>query len=186
MSETTNTELTEQLRDLVDKWQGRENELIDWLTGRADGGPNGDGKYPLTTRNGDTRYVMCPEAVADMVAGPAEESRQAASEADSHADDAHHFTNQAESHSNRAKDAQEAAENAESRAQRSQEYAESSESNIRTRTRLHFPDTKTVRVPNQTSITSMNDADEGSIGWDNDYLYVKTNHGTKRVPLQSI
>lgn len=183
---TTNTELTEQLRDLVDKWQGRENELIDWLTGRVDGGPNGDGKYPLTTRNGDTRYVMCPEAVADMVSGPAADSLEYALQASSEASDASISAKDAREYLEQAKDAQEAAENAESRAQRSQEYAESSESNIRTRTRLHFPDTKTVRVPNQTSITSMNDADEGSIGWDNDYLYIKTNHGTKRVPLQSI
>lgn len=34
-----------------------ETELIAWLNGTVDGGPNGDGRYPLTHADGTTHLA---------------------------------------------------------------------------------------------------------------------------------
>lgn len=39
-------------------------ELYDWLNGTATGGPNGDGRYPLTAPDGTVHLVYCPAAQA--------------------------------------------------------------------------------------------------------------------------
>lgn len=39
-------------------------ELADWLNGTANGGPNGDGRYPLTGSDGTVVLVYCPAAQA--------------------------------------------------------------------------------------------------------------------------
>lgn len=39
-------------------------QLTDWLNGTATGGPNHDGRYPLTYKDGTTHYVLCPAAQA--------------------------------------------------------------------------------------------------------------------------
>jgi len=45
-------------------------ELNDWMTGEADGGPGGDGKYPLTDLEGTEHLIECPAKMqADMDGG---------------------------------------------------------------------------------------------------------------------
>lgn len=65
------SQLMAQVTALLSSWNEREREFRDWLAGTATGGPNGDGKYPLTNANGDTFLVDCPAKLADTVAGPA-------------------------------------------------------------------------------------------------------------------
>lgn len=38
------------------------DELLAWVNGTADGGPNGDGRYPLTDKAGAVHLVPCPLA----------------------------------------------------------------------------------------------------------------------------
>ena len=40
------------------------SQLSDWLNGTPTGGPNGDGRYPLTYADGQTYLVYCPAAQA--------------------------------------------------------------------------------------------------------------------------
>lgn len=56
----TNTQLAQQITDLVAKWGLREDEMVNWLAGVVAGGPSADGKYPLTDLLGTTKYVTCP------------------------------------------------------------------------------------------------------------------------------
>ena len=67
----TNMQLASQINALLTKWNGREAEFRGWLAGSADGGPNGDGRYPLTNASGTTALVDCPAKLADTVGGPA-------------------------------------------------------------------------------------------------------------------
>src|SRR3546814_19402520 len=71
MAEPTNSQLASQITTLLQKWNAREAEFRDWLAGLANGGPNGDGKFPLTDASGRTELVLSPNALADAVSGPA-------------------------------------------------------------------------------------------------------------------
>ena len=68
---TTNAQLAAQIATLLQTWNAREAEFRDWMAGVPDGGPNGDGKYPLTDASGRTVLVDCPAKLADTVDGPA-------------------------------------------------------------------------------------------------------------------
>ena len=182
---TTKT-LSERLTDLVTSWQKRENELIDWLTGSKDGGPQSDGKYPLTTRNGDIRHVMSPAAVADMVSGPAAEAKDEANAAKMSAKTATTAAEDALSQANEAQLAQSGAENDANRAENARDEAENAESNVRTRTSKHFPDSQTMLIPNATTVAHIGDQSHGAFGWDDTYFYIHTTQGVKRIPLESI
>lgn len=61
---TTNAILAEKLTTLLNSWQAREDEFANWLAGTANGGTNGDGKYPLTNAIGQTSQVDCPAKIA--------------------------------------------------------------------------------------------------------------------------
>ena len=37
-------------------------ELSAWLNGTPTGGPNGDGRYPLTYKDGQVHLILCPAA----------------------------------------------------------------------------------------------------------------------------
>jgi len=50
-----------QMQALLTKWQAREDEQRVWWGGVAGGGPNNDGKYPVTDVGGYTRLVSCPD-----------------------------------------------------------------------------------------------------------------------------
>jgi hypothetical protein len=64
---TTNATLAEKLTILLNSWQAREDEFANWLAGTANGGTNGDGKYPLTNAIGQTLQVNCPAKIATGV-----------------------------------------------------------------------------------------------------------------------
>lgn len=57
---TTNAQLAVRLANLLHDWQQRESQLREWHGGTLDGGPNGDGRYPLSDGLGNTHLVPCP------------------------------------------------------------------------------------------------------------------------------
>jgi hypothetical protein len=62
----TNVDIANKISNLVDKWQLREDQMINWLSGTATGGTNSDGKYPLTDVLGVTTLVECPAVLANL------------------------------------------------------------------------------------------------------------------------
>ncbi len=54
------SELAWQMSTLIDRWRTYTDQMKNWLGGTADGGPNHDGKYPLTDALGTTYMVLCP------------------------------------------------------------------------------------------------------------------------------
>jgi hypothetical protein len=77
----SNAQIQQQITELVSRWRDRETQLGDWLAGPADGGPNGDGRYPLGTALGAIELVESPAKLADMVSGPAAISSSARDDA---------------------------------------------------------------------------------------------------------
>lgn len=77
MTQPTNAQLAAQITALLAKWNAREAEFRDWLAGVPDGGPNNDGRYPLTNASGESFLVDCPAKMADDVDGPAALARTA-------------------------------------------------------------------------------------------------------------
>ncbi|WRQ08265.1 hypothetical protein JDBV08_00490 [Mycobacterium phage jiawei] len=71
MSGITNAQLASQVSSLVSTWRSREAQYKAWIGGTADGGPEGDGRYPLTDGKGLTYMVESPARLRDMVSGPA-------------------------------------------------------------------------------------------------------------------
>lgn len=68
---TTPAHITAQIVDLLTRWDARQDQLDDWLTGAPTGGPNGDGRYPLTNASGVTGLFLSLPSVIAQVAGPA-------------------------------------------------------------------------------------------------------------------
>lgn len=60
MTNATNYDLMSQMDRFLEERQISLEQFTAWVDGEADGGPNGDGKYPLNTRYGETRLVKCP------------------------------------------------------------------------------------------------------------------------------
>lgn len=56
-------DLASQMADLLSRQQAREAQMVAWLSGTADGGPNKNGYYPVTTLAGDTTYIPCPDLI---------------------------------------------------------------------------------------------------------------------------
>lgn len=63
--------LAQQITDLVGYWREREAQFKAWLGGTATGGPNNDGRYPLSDAEGVESLVDCPAKLAATVGGPA-------------------------------------------------------------------------------------------------------------------
>ncbi|MBB3267576.1 hypothetical protein FHW79_005237 [Azospirillum sp. OGB3] len=63
----SNAEIAAELMAMVGKWQVREDQYDDWVAGEPDGGPNGDGKYPLTDSKGVTRLVTSPGRLLGLI-----------------------------------------------------------------------------------------------------------------------
>ncbi|WP_454280200.1 hypothetical protein [Sphingomonas sp. Marseille-Q8236] len=60
----------QNVADFIAVWQGWSNSVDQfnaWMMGTATGGPNGDGRYPLTNRSNETALVMCPAKLATLV-----------------------------------------------------------------------------------------------------------------------
>lgn len=66
----SNAALAAQVVTMINKWNQREDQMVTWLAGTASGGPNGDGRYPLSNVLGVTSLVACPAKMAAMVADP--------------------------------------------------------------------------------------------------------------------
>ena len=120
----TNAQLASDLNDLLTKWSNREAEMLDWLNGDADGGPNSNGYYNITDVYGVVHLVACPKKLGDSVSGyvnlsanNAANAQTSEEEAASHAASALSRANQADSHRLAAIAAQGAAESAQSAAE---------------------------------------------------------------------
>jgi hypothetical protein len=68
---TTNAQVVQLFTDVLERWNEREAEFRNWLGGTAVGGPNLDGRYPLTNGSNETYLVASPAKLADTVSGPA-------------------------------------------------------------------------------------------------------------------
>jgi hypothetical protein len=71
MPTPTNAQIASQITSLLTQWNAREAEFRDWLAGAATGGPNGDGRFPLTNASGVSALVDSPAKLADTIGGPA-------------------------------------------------------------------------------------------------------------------
>ncbi|WP_406853352.1 tail fiber domain-containing protein [Brevundimonas sp. BH3] len=74
MSITTGV-LAQQIADLIERITGRDAQLAAWAGGTATGGPNGDGKYPLSDATGAGTLLPSPAALAASVLGPADQAK---------------------------------------------------------------------------------------------------------------
>ncbi|MFP3494169.1 SGNH/GDSL hydrolase family protein [Pseudomonas sp. SIMBA_059] len=61
-------DLLEKIEEFLKDRQVSLAEFSDWATGSANGGPNNDGKYPLTDRYGTVTMAACPAKLA-VIAG---------------------------------------------------------------------------------------------------------------------
>lgn len=61
-------DLLEKVEEFLKDRQVSLGEFADWATGSANGGPNKDGKYPLTDRYGTVTMAACPARLA-VIAG---------------------------------------------------------------------------------------------------------------------
>ncbi|MEW5249904.1 tail fiber domain-containing protein [Microbulbifer discodermiae] len=71
----TNAQLAQKMAQLIEHWQGFSVEYANWLAGSANGGTNGDGRYPLTDWTGAAYQVESPARLAanvnDLISGAA-------------------------------------------------------------------------------------------------------------------
>ena len=63
----TAAEVVQQGIAVWEAWGASVDQFNAWLAGTPDGGPNGDGRYPMTNRAGVTVLVQCPAAVLLLV-----------------------------------------------------------------------------------------------------------------------
>lgn len=83
---TTPAQLAAQIVDLMTRWNSQQDQLDDWLTGAPTGGPNGDGRYPLTNASGVTGLFLSLPAVIAQVTGPSAAAAAARDDAETAAD----------------------------------------------------------------------------------------------------
>jgi hypothetical protein len=67
----SNAALAAKVDNLIQRWSVREDEYQAWVGGAANGGPNADGKFPVTDPEGTVHMIESPAALAAMVTGPA-------------------------------------------------------------------------------------------------------------------
>lgn len=67
----TNAQLAQLINDALAKWNAREAEQYAWVSGSATGGPNGDGRFPLSNGSGGSNLIDSPAKLADTLNGPA-------------------------------------------------------------------------------------------------------------------
>jgi hypothetical protein len=71
MPDFTIAGLSARISTTIDHWNTFLDQTRFWLAGTPEGGPENDGRYPLTNGVGLTLLVPCPAALADEVSGPA-------------------------------------------------------------------------------------------------------------------
>lgn len=59
MADETFPELVARFGGYLDSWDVSRQQFRDWLAGQVDGGPNGDGYYPMTDASGGTYLYPC-------------------------------------------------------------------------------------------------------------------------------
>src|SRR5262245_2116419 len=67
----SNSQLAQQISELVNYWRTRDLQFAEWLGGTASGGPFDDGRYPLTDYLGAVQYLYCPAALESGVSSSA-------------------------------------------------------------------------------------------------------------------
>lgn len=82
MAHFTNAQLAQSISDLIADDVVIKDQLRSWLAGVVGGGPNSDGKYPLTDYQGTIITIESPAQMADNVTGAVAdaETAQAAAE----------------------------------------------------------------------------------------------------------
>jgi hypothetical protein len=80
MPDMSNGAVAALAASLVASMQERDDLLTDWLNGTSDGGPQGDGRYPLPSPTG-TVLVPCWASITDPVAGAEAGATQSAADA---------------------------------------------------------------------------------------------------------
>lgn len=61
------SDLVARFTELVERREDSDTKFFAWQTGTVGGGPNGDGRYPLTNGSGEDVLVLCPAAMAAQV-----------------------------------------------------------------------------------------------------------------------
>lgn len=84
---TTLATVAAQAAALVAAQVERDGFLTAWLLGPSDGGPNGDGHYPLPDGTGGSTSVPGWQLISNSLVGPAGQARSAAEAADASRED---------------------------------------------------------------------------------------------------
>ena len=66
---TLNADIANSISNLVSRWRVRDSELTDWSSGTADGGPSGNGEFPLTGPYGAVEMVASPSKISYLASG---------------------------------------------------------------------------------------------------------------------
>lgn len=82
---TIESDLLDRVSALLGRRDLTQVEFSNWLGGTITGGPNGDGKYPLTDSTGYLRLVSCPAASVAALSGESVALLATAVDADLHA-----------------------------------------------------------------------------------------------------
>jgi len=123
--------LAQQLQTTITAWNANQAQFADWLGGVVEGGPNHDGRYPLTNALGVETLVSCPAAIIDAVSGPAAQAEIAKLAADASASASASSATSADASKVLAEAAKNAAITARVQAQTAQSNAANHEANAR-------------------------------------------------------
>jgi len=183
---STISEVANKLSEVLGRWSTFVDEIGEWATGRADGGPNGDGTYPITKPSGDQVTLTGFQRLVDDVVGPAAESKDARDAAQTARAEAKTAEDNAEIAQNVAQTARNKAQNAEQNAQLHRDDAQNAANNVTNTFQKRFPSDSKMRIPNPLTVTPSTTGDGGTLAWDDNYLYLKTTQGWKKIPLKAL
>ena len=183
---STISEVANKLSEVLGRWSTFVDEIGEWATGRADGGPNGDGTYPITKPSGDQVTLTGFQRLVDDVVGPAAESKDARDAAQTARAEAKTAEDNAEIAQNVAQTARNKAQNAEYEAERHRDDAQNAANNVANMIDTRYPDTSSIRIPNSQTVTPSSTGAEGVFRWDDNFIYLKTTTGWRKVPLQDL
>lgn len=181
---STISDVANELSNVLDRWSAFVSEVATWATGSTTGGPNGDGVYPITDAAGDKHYLKGLKLILDEVEGPAGTAQTAADEASAERQDAESAAADAESARDVAQSAEAGAGLAESNAMKHRDDAENSANNAKSVVQKRYPSDSKMRVPKPLTAVSTTSGDPGTFCWDDYYVYLKTNNGWRKIPLE--